>query len=210
MISKSQTSPQPIVYVVDDNESFLKAVGPAIRACGYRVETFTSAHDFLSHLDPSQGGCLVLDVRMPGMSGLELQARLVDMEADLAVIIVTGHGDIPMAVEAMKQEAFDFIEKPFRNNILLERIQRALEQQGQASDRIRKLKAFKQRLSLLTWREHEVMKHVAQGKLNKTIAHDLGIAEKTVKNHRARVTEKLQVDSLAQLVRHLTEMQLSS
>jgi len=200
---------QPIVYVVDDNESFLKAVGPAIRAGGYDVETYVSAHDFLTHLNPSQGGCLVLDVRMPSMSGLELQARLADVESHLAIIIVTGHGDVSMAVEAMKQGAFDFIEKPFRNSILLDRIEKALEQQRRTSDQSRELKAFKQRLSLLTRRERQVMDHVAQGKLNKTIAHDLGISEKTVKNHRASVMEKLQVDSLAQLVRHLTEMQLS-
>ena len=117
----------PLVYIVDDNESFLKALGLAVQTQGYPVRTFTSGQTFLERVDPSQPGCLVLDVRMPGMSGLEIQSKIADMGLPLAVVVMTGHADVPIAVAAMKKGAFDFIEKPFRNDLLLESIARALD-----------------------------------------------------------------------------------
>ena len=200
---------QPIVYIVDDNVSFTKALGLAVQAHGYPVQVFSSGQTFLDSIDPSRPGCLVLDVRMPGMSGLELQSIIVDRDLPLTVVIMTGHGDVPIAVEAMKQGAFDFIEKPFRNDLLLKSVARALEKLNLAQQNQTQLACFQQRLSGLTQRERQVMDWVAQGKLNKEIAFGLGIAEKTVKNHRASVMEKLQVDSVAELVRFLTTLQIS-
>ena len=199
----------PTVYIVDDNESFLKALGLAVQTHGYPVRTFTSGQAFLEGVDPSQPGCLVLDVRMPGMSGLELQSRIADMGLPLVVVIMTGHGDVPIAVEAMKKGAFDFIQKPFRNDLLLESIDRALDSLNQTGQSRADIASFRQQLACLTQRERQVMDHVAQGKLNKEIARELGIAEKTVKNHRASVMDKLQVDSLAELVRQLTTLYIS-
>jgi two-component system, LuxR family, response regulator FixJ len=200
---------QPIVYVVDDNASFAKALGLAVQAQGYPVQTFASAQRFLDSVDPSRPGCLVLDVRMPGMSGLELQSEVAARGLPLVVVIMTGHGDVPIAVEAMRKGAFDFIEKPFRNDLLLQRIAQALEKLNLIQQSQAQVACFQQRLSGLTQRERQVMDLVAEGKLNKEIAFGLGIAEKTVKNHRASVMGKLQIDSVAELVRSLTTLQMS-
>jgi len=198
-----------MVYIVDDNASFLRALDLAVQAQGYSVRTFTNAQAFLDGVDPLQPACLVLDVRMPGLSGLELQAKTNDLGLPLVTVIMTGHGDVPMAVEAMKRGVFDFIQKPFRNDLLLETVARALTQLKREQHQQADVACFRQRLQALTQRERQVIDLVAQGKLNKEIARELDIAEKTVKNHRASAMEKLDVDSVARLVCKLTTIHIS-
>ena len=189
------------VFVVDDDQAMRHSLKWLIESVGLRVRTFGSASDFLEAYYPGQAGCLLLDVRMPGMSGLELQSYLTRQEIRLPVIIITGHGDVTMAVRAMKAGAVDFIEKPFNDEALLSSLRNALafgqkqrEQQSQRS-------AIAARLAELTPREHEVMDMVTDGKSNREIAAALGVSAKTVEAHRARVMDKMRADSLADLVR---------
>lgn len=198
-------STQPTVYIVDDDEAIRSSLRLLMKSVGLQAETFASASEFFDQYRLERPGCLVLDIRMPGMSGLELQQRLVERGAVLPIIFITGHGDVPMAVRAMQKGAVDFIQKPFRDQDLLDRINHALEMDTQNRDTLLERKVISQRLSHLTPREHEVLDLVAQGKPNKVIAADLGVSQRTVEIHRSRVMEKMHARSLAQLVRMVIE-----
>jgi len=191
----------PTVIVIDDDDAVRNSLKMLLRSVNLPVAVYASAQEFLPRYDLDQPGCLVVDVRMPGMSGLELQQQLNLRGAMIPVIFITGHGDISMAVEAMQHGAFDFLPKPFRDQDLLDRVQRALEKDANnrrefsRSDRIREL------YDTLTPREREVLELVTSGKPNKVMAGDLGVSQRTIEIHRARVMEKMHAHSLAQLVR---------
>jgi RNA polymerase sigma factor (sigma-70 family) len=189
------------VFVVDDDQAMRHSLKWLIESVGLRVRTFGSAEDFLQTYYPGQAGCLLLDVRMPGMSGLELQSYLAREEICLPVIIITGHGDVAMAVKAMQAGAMDFIEKPFDDEALLTSIRKALDADEQRRGERAQRAEIATRLAELTPREHEVMDMVTAGKPNKEIATALGVSAKTVEAHRARVMDKMRADSLADLVR---------
>lgn len=195
------TDEKPLVYVVDDDPSVLRSVERLLRSVGYDLETFTSAQEFLDFQHPDTPSCLILDVKMPGLSGLELQERLTDKEISLPIIFITGHGTVPASVKAMKAGAVDFLLKPFSPTDLLETIAKALEKDRQAKQYERELKQLRERSKTLTPREYEVFGLVVSGMLNKQIAFDLGTTEKTIKVHRARIIEKMEAKSLADLVR---------
>ncbi len=195
------TAPQQIIYVVDDDEAMRDSMTWLLEGEGYQVACFDSAAGFLGAWRSSLRGCIVLDVRMPEMSGLELQEKLDSIGSHLPIIFVTGHGDVPMAVGALQRGACDFIEKPFHNADLLARIERALELDSQIAARQQRDNAIASRLEQLTQREREVMQLVVAGKLNKQIADELDISMKTVEAHRARVMEKMGVRTLAELVK---------
>ena len=195
------TAPQQIIYVVDDDEAMCDSMTWLLEGEGYKVACFDSAAAFLGAWRSSLRGCIVLDVRMPEMSGLELQEKLDSIGSHLPIIFVTGHGDVPIAVGALQRGACDFIEKPFHNEDLLARIERALELDSQIAARQQRDKAIVSRLDQLTQREREVMQQVVAGKLNKQIADELDISMKTVEAHRARVMEKMGVRTLAELVK---------
>ena len=195
---------EPTVFVVDDDDAVRDSLLELVDSVGLAVEAFASAQAFLDSYDASRPGCLVLDIRMPGMSGLDLQDRLADTGSVLPIIFITGHGDIPMAVRAMQRGAVDFIQKPFRDQELLDRINDALEK-GHRSFAVQELQAeFATRLATLTQREREVMEMIVNGKANKVIAIDLGLSQRTVELHRSRVMEKMRARSLAELVRMVT------
>lgn len=191
---------QPLVYLVDDDEAVRDSLGLLMKSVGLRCELYASALEFLEHYDPGRHSCLVADIRMPGLSGLELQQRLNEQQAEIPIIFITGHGDVPMAVNAMKSGATDFIQKPFRDQDLLDRIQKALEQDQQQRAAGARTRVIRDRLKLLTPRELEVMQRVVRGQANKVIAMDLGVSQRTVELHRARVMRKLKMRSLAELV----------
>ena len=195
------TAPQQTIYVVDDDEAMRDSMTWLLEGEGYRVACFDTAAAFLGTWRSSLRGCIVLDVRMPEMSGLELQEKLDGVGSRLPIIFVTGHGDVPMAVSALQRGACDFIEKPFHNEELLSRIERALELDRQIAARQQHDHAIASRLDQLTQREREIMQRVVAGKLNKQIADELDISMKTVEAHRARVMEKMGVRSLAELVK---------
>jgi len=196
---------EPTVFIVDDDTAMLKSLSLLIKSVGLKAETYLSAQHFLDSYDPARAGCLVLDIRMPGMSGLELQDTLRKRDIKIPVIIITGHADVPVAVQTLKKGATDFLEKPFSDQVLLEQIRNAISK----DDRIRKdqavRKAVHQRIGLLTSREREVMNYVIVGKLNKVIAAELGLSQKTVEFHRARVMKKMMVGSVAELVTLVTK-----
>ena len=192
---------KPTVFVVDDDQAMRNSLKWLIESVAMQVETFDSADAFIRSYYPGRSGCLLLDVRMPGMSGLELQEYLVQQRISIPVIIITGHGDVPMAIRAMKAGAVDFIEKPFNDELLLESIRHALQRDEQQRDQQRQRAEIAERLARLTPREHEVMAMVTGGKANKEIAASLGVSAKTVEAHRARVMEKMEAQSLAELVR---------
>jgi RNA polymerase sigma factor (sigma-70 family) len=190
-----------IIFVVDDDTSLRNAVKRLIRSLGFTVETFDSAQAFLTH-EPHDGpACLVLDIRMPGTSGIQLQERLAKAGVQMPIIFITGHGNIPMSVKAMKAGAVDFIEKPFEDQQLIDAIHVAIARSNQLRKQQAELNKLQQRVDSLTPREHEVFRLVASGMLNKQIAFDLGLSEKTVKIHRSRVMQKMKAASLADLVR---------
>jgi RNA polymerase sigma factor (sigma-70 family) len=189
------------VFVVDDDQAMRSSLQWLIESVGMRVETFDSARAFLDAYYPGRAGCLLLDVRMPGMSGLELQTYLVRHDIRIPVIIITGHGDISMAVKAMKSGAVDFIEKPFDDEGLLHSIRNALQHEEKQHALRARRTDISARVAELTPREHEVMTMVTDGKSNKEIAAALGVSAKTVEVHRARVMDKMRADSLAELVR---------
>ena len=189
------------VYVVDDDDAVRQSLKLLFKSAGIAAETAGSAPEFLASYEASQPGCLVLDVRMPGMSGLEMQHELNVRGAMIPVIFITGHGDIPMAVEAMQHGAFDFLQKPFRDQELLDRVQRALSRDSDNRVRMRHTDRIRERLSSLSPREREVLDLVTQGKANKMVAGDLGVSQRTVEIHRAHVMQKMEAGSLAELVR---------
>ncbi|HEX2885629.1 response regulator transcription factor [Vineibacter terrae] len=189
------------IYLVDDDAGVLKALARLLAAHGYDVRAFTSARDFLGAHDPTLPGCAVLDVAMPDLDGLQLQQALAEGGAGLPVIFVTGRGDIPTSVRAMKAGAADFLTKPVKEEDLLDAISRIREREALQHHERQELQAIRSRLATLTPREHEVLTHVITGRLNKQIAFDLGTVEKTIKVHRGRMMEKMGVRSVAELVR---------
>lgn len=190
-----------IVYVIDDDPSVRQAIEGLIRSVGMRVETFDSAQEFLASSRPDAPACAVVDVRMPGLSGLDLQRELSDANISIPVIFITGHGDIPMSVRAMKAGAMEFLTKPFRDQDLLDAIAQALDRDREVRKQQAGMAELGKRYERLTPREREVMELVVAGLLNKQIAVRLGISEITVKLHRHQVMEKMKADSLAELVR---------
>jgi FixJ family two-component response regulator len=193
-------TPESTVFVVDDDDAVREAVGLLLKSNGLRVETKSSAAEFLAAYDPGHPGCLVLDVRMPGMNGMELQAKLAADRVSIPVIIISGHGDIPMAVAAVQQGAIDFIEKPFDEHRLLATVERALALDEQRRRESAVAIGAAARQSRLTAREREVLERVVAGDPNKVIAARLGISARTVEIHRARVMEKMRARSVAELV----------
>ena len=200
------TEYKPIVFLVDDDEAVRDSLALLMKSVALVSRSFASAAEFLAEYDPDCPGCLILDIRMPGMSGMELQQKLIDMRAILPIIFITGHGDIPMAVEAMQRGAVDFIPKPFRDNELLDRINKALEDDRKNRETLVEREQVERRIEKLTPREKQVLALVVQGKANKVIAGDLDVSQRTVEIHRARVMEKMQVRSLAQLVRMVMQI----
>ena len=200
----------PTVYIVDDDDAVRNSLRLLLKSVGLAAQSHASAQEFLERYDPAQPGCMVLDVRMPGMSGLELQQELNLRGAVIPVIFITGHGDVPMAVEALQHGAFDFLQKPFRDQDLIDRIQRALEKDRGNREELKKRAQIRERRESLTPREREVLDLVTSGKANKVMAGDLGVSQRTVEIHRARVMEKMGAASLAQLVRMVIDLNAES
>lgn len=194
------------VFIVDDDEAMRDSLAWLLESNGLRVSSFESGEAFLDDYREDMAGCLVLDVRMPGMSGLELHEKLQALRSTLPIIFVTGHGDVPMAVSALKKGAADFIEKPFNDKEVLRLIEQCLAVDREQQSRRRRHAEIARRLAALTPREREVMDLMAAGRLNKQIADDLGISIKTVEVHRARVMDKMEVRSLAELVQSVMEV----
>jgi FixJ family two-component response regulator len=195
------TDTDPIVFIVDDDDSVRKALTRLIKSVDLNVETFASADDFLKRDSHNGPACLVLDIRMPGLSGLDLQDELVAAGRTLPIIFISGHGNIPLSVRAMKAGAVDFIEKPFEDQTLLDAINQSLKKDRQAKLEQAEVREIQRRADSLTPREREVFALVVSGKLNKQIAFKLGTSERTIKAHRARVMKKMQAKSLADLIR---------
>jgi len=193
--------PDSVVFVVDDDSSVREAIKSLIRSVGLRVETFGTAQEFLRSTRPDAPACVVLDVRLPGLSGLDLQHELTTHGINLPIIFITGHGDIPMSVRAMKAGALEFLTKPFRDQDLLDAIQQALERDRSARQQRSETAELRERFDSLTSREREVMGLVVSGLLNKQIAGELGTSEVTIKIHRSQVMKKMGAGSLAELVR---------
>ena len=192
---------EPAVYVVDDDPSVRFAMERLLKSMGLTVKTFASAQEFLEQATPEWAGCLIVDLRMPGMGGLDLQDQLSARQVSLPVIFLTGYGTVPASVRAMKAGAVDFLEKPVDDQTLLDAVHKALERDCGARRNQAEMQALQQRLAILTPREYEVLTFIISGRLNKQAAAELGTAEKTIKVHRARIMEKLQCASLAELVR---------
>jgi FixJ family two-component response regulator len=195
------TKVAPIVFVVDDDASVRRALARLLRADGLSVATFASAQEFLRHGRPDAPACLVLDVRMPELDGLELQRSLNEANSVLPIVFITGHGDIPMSVRAMKAGATDFLPKPFDDQELLSAVRQAIAKDQQGRRERANTAALRERVESLTAREHEVMALVVSGLLNKQIGHRLGVSEKTIKVHRGQAMRKMRAGSLAELVR---------
>ena len=200
-MQKPETPTAPIVFVIDDDGSIRAAISSLIRSVGLRVEVFASVSEFLAHKRSSTTSCLILDVRLPGVSGLEFQSELAKADAEIPIIFITGHGDIPMTVKAMKAGAVEFLTKPFRDQDLLDAIQVALERARVKEEKDRAVSDLKRNFSTLTPREQEVMAWVAGGLLNKQVAAEIGVTEITVKVHRGNVMRKMAAKSFADLVR---------
>jgi two-component system, LuxR family, response regulator FixJ len=201
MTLMKESKRKPVVYIVDDDDGMRRALTVLITTIGYQPVAFAKPNEFLAKYDPGQPSCLVLDVRMPEMSGLEVQQHLNKAGSMLPIILVSGHGDIPMAVQAMKDGAFDFLQKPFRDQELIDRINGALKLDAQNRESVDRLADLKSREESLTPREREVLALVVDGKANKVIAIDLGLSERTVEIHRANCMEKMGARSVAHLVK---------
>lgn len=201
MGGRHQPMDEAVVFVVDDDAPVRRALSRLIRSVGLEAMTFPSAQAFLAFTPPDRPACLVLDVRLPGPSGLDLQSALSRAGRDVPIVFITGHGTVPTSVRAMKGGAVDFLQKPFNDQELLDCVQRALRRSGEERAERAERTELERRLGALTPREREVLVLVVAGMLNKQIADKLGIAEKTIKVHRGRVMEKMQADSVADLVR---------
>lgn len=207
MAAPDSSRTQPIVFVVDDDDAVRSSLKMLLKSVGRTVVDYQSATAFLSAYEFDRPGVLVLDIRMPGMSGLELQDELNARGAIIPVIFISGHADVPMAVEAVQHGAFDFLQKPFRDQDLIDRVQGAMERDTENRRQLREIQKLRQRCDSLTAREREVLDLVTQGKANKVMAADLGVSQRTVEIHRARVMEKMEARSLAQLVRMMIELE---
>ena len=199
---------KPLVYVVDDDEAVRDSLGMLLGSLGLECEVHESAQQFLERYDPERHSCLISDIRMPQLSGLELQQRLAEDDAAIPIIFITGHGDVPMAVKAIQAGAADFIQKPFRDQDLIDRIHKALQFDKEQRAERRQEMAFRECLKTLTPREMEVMQRVVSGQANKVIAMDLGVSPRTVELHRARVMRKLKLRSVAALVKAVSKISL--
>jgi FixJ family two-component response regulator len=195
------TALAPRVYIVDDEEAVADSVAMLLRSVGLATKTFSDARSFLENYNPEMAGCLLLDVRMPKMGGLELQEELNRQRCTLPVIFITGHGDVPMAVEAMRAGAIDFLQKPFNDDELIRRVQKALDEDAGQRALLKQREEVERRWTGLTERERDVAQRISDGEANKVVAADLNISERTVEVHRARIMQKMGVRSIAQLVR---------
>lgn len=195
------TAAEPTVFIVDDDESVRKSLSRLLTSVGFKNETFSSAIEFLKHSLCQGPACLVLDIRMPGLSGLDLQKELAKKNRSLSIVFITGHGSIPLSVQAMKAGAVDFLEKPFDEQALLDAVMHAINKDRRARQGLAELKAIDQCIKSLSPREHEVFVFVVKGMLNKQIAFEMGTSERTIKAHRAKVMKKMKANSLADLVR---------
>ena len=191
----------PIVYIVDDDEAIRKSLARLLLSAGFDVVSYSDAHQFLDNASNTATGCLILDIRLPGVSGLELQSLLAQNGFSLPIVFITGHGDIPMSVSAMKAGAIDFLTKPFDDVELINAVEVAIQHHARIQQEEAEMIELRARYDLLTRREKEVFSHVVTGRLNKQIAFDLDVAEKTIKVHRARVMEKMEARTFADLVR---------
>jgi FixJ family two-component response regulator len=204
------TEERPVVYVVDDDPSVRKALERLLRSAGHEAKTFPSALEFLNYAHPDGPGCLILDIKMPGLSGLELQDRLADKGISFPVIFITGHGTVPKSVRAFKGGAMDFLQKPFEDTELLDAVSRGIERARRLNQEQKELRSLRERLDTLSPREREVFRLVVTGMLNKQVAFNLGTTEKTIKVHRGRVMAKMGARSLADLVRFAEKLGIHS
>lgn len=195
------SSPESLVRIVDDDEAVRGSLKLLLKSAGLATQAYASAAEFLAAYEDGQPGCLVLDIRMPGMNGLELQDELNRRGAMIPVIFITGHGDVPMAVEAMQRGAMDFLQKPFRDQDLIDRVRKALALDRGMRARLEARHAIRSRLAMLSPREMQVLRLLANGKSNKQMAGDLGVSQRTVEIHRAHLMQKMEAKSVAQLVR---------
>jgi FixJ family two-component response regulator len=202
----TSTERQPTVFIVDDDPSFRDSLQFLLGSAGLEVRVFSSARDCLDAADPEAPGCLLLDVRMPGMSGLDLQNELANAEISLPTIFITGHGTVPMSVRAMKAGAVDFLQKPFDEQDLLNAVHQAIKQDRRARLERDELRMVQKRINSLTSREYEVFTLLVAGMLNKQVAYRLGTTERTIKAHRSRIMEKMEAESLTDLVRHAAKL----